>query len=107
MDNWLKGLIAAACIVVIGGVGYLVWAKHSETVERQRVADARAEQAMCNAMISEMKSGRLTHDWRVLHVANCIVGGYLTESDFDTPALKGYLDQARPSIESQRQAAAN
>jgi hypothetical protein len=27
MDNWLKGLVAAACIVIIAGGGFLAWSK--------------------------------------------------------------------------------
>ncbi|MGN6307321.1 MAG: hypothetical protein ACTHNH_21090 [Mesorhizobium sp.] len=29
MDNTLKGLIAATCIVIIAGVGYFVWRDYS------------------------------------------------------------------------------
>lgn len=28
MDGWLKGLIAAACVVVIAGGGYFAWSEY-------------------------------------------------------------------------------
>lgn len=34
MDNWLKGLIAAACCVVIGAAGYFAWGEWRKSQER-------------------------------------------------------------------------
>ncbi|MEQ1938619.1 hypothetical protein ABMA46_10215 [Mesorhizobium sp. CN5-321] len=44
MDNWLKGLVAAACIVIIAGGGFLAWSKWVVyQAELARVAAAKAE----------------------------------------------------------------
>lgn len=39
MDGWLKGLIAAACVVVIAAGGYYLWGQY----QYRAAANARAE----------------------------------------------------------------
>jgi len=47
MENWLKGLIAAACIVVIGAGAYKAWSHYNDwrlssvIAERQSTIDRR------------------------------------------------------------------
>lgn len=42
MDGWLKMLIAAACIVVIAGGGYLGWREWQASVRLQQAREAAA-----------------------------------------------------------------
>lgn len=44
MDQWLKGLIAAACAVIIVGGGYYGWREY-EAAGRRSTAQARADSA--------------------------------------------------------------
>lgn len=39
MDGWLKGLIAAACVVAIAAGGYYIWGQY----QSRSAANARAE----------------------------------------------------------------
>lgn len=39
MDGWLKGLVAAACLVVIAGGGYFAWTKWQESKQAALQAD--------------------------------------------------------------------
>ncbi|TPM39382.1 hypothetical protein FJ951_27125 [Mesorhizobium sp. B2-2-3] len=99
----MKGLIAAACVVVIAGGAYFAWNDYRDRAEAKRLAEQRGQQMMCDTMLTELKSGKPTHDWRILHVAGCIVDGYLNESDFSPSELKPYLDQAQDTIKWKRQ----
>lgn len=102
MDAWLKWLIAAACCVVIAAGGYYAWSEYWRSVEEKRIAEYRAWRQICDLMLDEMKAGQFTQDWRVLHITKCVVDGYLRESDFDAPLLRGYLENARSSIDYDR-----
>lgn len=44
MDNWLKGLIAAACIVVIVGGGYSAWGEYQHRQQAETSAQSRDDQ---------------------------------------------------------------
>ncbi|MBN7763398.1 MULTISPECIES: hypothetical protein [Nitratireductor] len=44
MENWLKALISAACVVVIAGGGYALWGGFSANRQVQQAAE-RADQA--------------------------------------------------------------
>lgn len=44
MDGWLKALIAAACIVVIAGGGYIAWSEWNAKVMAERAAAIRVVQ---------------------------------------------------------------
>lgn len=98
METGLKALVAAACAVIILGVGYFVWRDHQDRSEAARIAEMRVQQAVCDLMLSEFQSGKYTIDWRILHVVNCIENGNLSEDDFSTPELRAHLDEARPFI---------
>lgn len=39
MDNWLKGLVGAACCVVIAGGGYFAWTKWQGSKQAASQAD--------------------------------------------------------------------
>ncbi len=45
MDGWLKGLVSAACVVVIAGGAYYAW---SEYEQKQSVAQSRQAAAAAN-----------------------------------------------------------
>lgn len=107
MDNWLKALIAAACIVVIAGGSYYVWNDQQDRKRSTEAAEWRAWSSICNQMLSEFKSGQMSREWIVANVVKCITDGHLTEKDFDGPRLSRYLDQAKPSLEFARKQSSN
>jgi hypothetical protein len=54
MDGWLKGLVAAACVVVIAGGAYYAWSeydrKQSAALSRQRSVEANVSPEQCQTM---------------------------------------------------------
>ncbi len=107
MDTWLKGLIASACVVIIAGGAYFGWSEYQASIERKAAevrGKERAQRDMCEEMFRQFKSGKITGDWRKLHLSLCINKGFLTEDDFRTNGLAGYLDEARSTIDHDREA---
>lgn len=106
MDGWLKGLIAAACVVVIASGGYFAWSEYRAAIDRtesERIAKLRGERQMCDLMMREFASDSPQEDWRIIHVVTCVVNEHVKESDFDTPRLRPYLEKAKESIAYQRE----
>jgi predicted negative regulator of RcsB-dependent stress response len=96
MDGWLKGLIAAACVVVIAGGGYFAWSEWEKSKERER-AEQRAMTAFCKQMVRDLGRHE-TKDYKGAHVAHCINQSFVSERDFETAGAAAYLDQFRDII---------
>jgi predicted negative regulator of RcsB-dependent stress response len=76
MNGLLKLLIAAACIVVIAGSGYLGW-REWQAAEARQVAETRAlAGAECRA---ELRKDVPTE----AKIASCLFTGHLTQADLD------------------------
>lgn len=103
MDTWLRWLVAATCCVIVAAGGYFVWNDHQDRVAEEARRQQIAMQYMCNGMLADLKTGKKSQDWRILHVAKCVAGNYLSEGDFSTYELKDVLKRARPSIEVERE----
>lgn len=41
MDEWLKFLIATACVVIIAAGGWFAWSQYREWSDRQKIEQAR------------------------------------------------------------------
>lgn len=41
MDNWLKGLVAAACVAVLAFVGYFFWGERTRAIEGSEALKAQ------------------------------------------------------------------
>lgn len=96
MDSWLKGLIAAACVVVIAGGGYYAWgeyqirsaqAERSAGIERARAeifkfADAKPHEIdkardYCRVLNQVNTNNPEKSDVRETILRNCRYFGYL------------------------------
>jgi hypothetical protein len=50
MDGWLKGLIAAACVAIIAGVGFYFWQAHSRAQEMAEYEHEQSVRAGCTSL---------------------------------------------------------
>lgn len=86
MDGWLKGLIALACLAVIGAGGYLVWSERQEQAERAAASTAAtgaaASRQMCRERARTIEAGQLSGD-DVLVLQECGTSGALDKAAID------------------------
>ena len=92
MGRGLKTLIALACAAITSFVGYFFWSEY----QKSRQQEMLTIMAMCDAMMSDLKSNKTDRDWRLLHVVKCIEEGNLTERDFEKIGKQQiYIDAKR------------
>lgn len=53
MDNWLKTLIAAACMVVIAGGGYYAWSKYQENQRSTSLSQNREDSRRVESLAAD------------------------------------------------------
>lgn len=93
----MRLLVGATCVAVIAFIGYFFWGEY-QARQKQKLAEIRAENLMCNEMLADFKGGKSSHDWRVIHIVRCLENKHLTEPDFIQNGLSSYLDEAKPLI---------
>ncbi|ULJ73589.1 hypothetical protein [Rhizobium gallicum] len=80
MDNWLKWLVAFTCLVLILGVGRVVWSDRS-TADRETFVRDRVEQARrCRERLSTIAAGRLSADDTQV-ITDCALQGHISNED--------------------------
>lgn len=86
MDGWLKGLIALACVAVVGAGGYLVWSERQERADRAAAASAAsgaaASRQICRDRVRSIESGQLSAD-DILIMQECATSGALDKAAID------------------------
>jgi hypothetical protein len=80
MDGGLKGLIAVICVVVIGGIGYIVLADISGRRNSGKVARITLNASYCRDRLSQIRLGRTRGD-DIAVVGKCFVKGLVRQSD--------------------------
>ncbi|QAZ46144.1 hypothetical protein [Mesorhizobium sp. Pch-S] len=53
MDNWLKGLVAAACVTVIAVGGFYFWQQHQQAVVAEELGKQETMRRGCLAAVDE------------------------------------------------------
>jgi len=93
MDGTLKFLIGTACVVVIAAGGYYGWSEY-QLNQAKKAQEEASMRIACRAMVSDLGRGQ-TKDYKGIHIATCINGGYVTEADFQAVNATQYVDQVR------------
>nr|WP_313023118.1 hypothetical protein [Brucella intermedia] len=77
MDNWLKGLVGTACVVIIAGGGYFAWLQYSE-YQTRAAYEQNAPYRHCERVYADVrrlnayqKMQDFTADQIVEELANC------------------------------------
>ena len=76
MEGWSKGLIAAACVAIIAGVGYYFWQQYEDSKRAARLAEVHACQASLDGYISDTTSSEKKNK-----VKSCLMRGLINEAD--------------------------
>lgn len=97
IDSWLKGLIAAACLVIIGAGGLYAYSQYQQSLERAE-SERQSMVRFCEGMIKDLAANR-TEEYKGMHIATCVANGYVTEDDFYKAGAGGYVDQVRSLID--------
>ncbi|MGB3536794.1 MAG: hypothetical protein WBA42_01405 [Mesorhizobium sp.] len=71
MEGWLKGLIAAACIAIIAGVGFYFWQQYQEGIAMAEFQRRDTMRRGCYAAIGNNGLSALKEA--------CVEQGYLTQ----------------------------
>jgi hypothetical protein len=80
MDAWLKGLVAAACLVIIAGGAVYVWGKVNDAMKARQFETARIS---CIVDLQRFYGDRFNSDLSS-RVNNCILLGYLSNGEVYT-----------------------
>ncbi|PRA53823.1 hypothetical protein CQ062_13470 [Ochrobactrum sp. MYb68] len=76
MDNWLKVLIAAACVVIVAGSAYFGINEYRWQRERSRIVNDRTEMVACQGTLT--KAGSHLIQMR----EDCLKRGLITQEDY-------------------------
>lgn len=82
MDGWLKILIAAACVVVIGGGAYYGWKEYRQSQALTAARDAAALRATAR-QLEQTRQARLTSDYCNTTATSAL--SKVSGSEFRTP----------------------
>jgi hypothetical protein len=80
MNGWMKWLAAAACVAVIGGVGYSIVTDRGDRRAAERDASRDAKLTACRNRISDMRSGRRSGDDQTV-LTDCALNGYIRQQE--------------------------
>ncbi len=80
MDGWQKGLIALACVVVIGVTGIFIAADRADRQAEKNEAKRLASETACRDRLRDSRDGKKSGD-DVPALTNCALNGFLSQSD--------------------------
>lgn len=81
MDDWLKALITAACVVVIGAGVYFAISEYRASVRRADATNDFELAARCDAVVAKLKSVKIISQTEQTTLTNCMFQGLVTEND--------------------------